>query len=54
MIPATYNIDSHQYLNLGYQHSFGKWQLDAHTSYDQARLQAPVPRRPSRPATRWS
>ncbi len=44
--PGDYNIDSHQYLNLGYQHSFGKWQLDGHTSYDQARLQGPVPEAP--------
>ncbi len=44
--PGTFNIDSHQYFNLGYQHLLGKWQLDAHTSYDQARLQAPVPEAP--------
>lgn len=44
--PGDFNIDSHQYLNLGYQHSIGKWQLDAHTSYDQARLQGPVPEAP--------
>ena len=45
--PADYNIDSHQYVDLGYQHSVGKWQLDAHTSYDQARLQGPVPEPPA-------
>jgi outer membrane receptor for ferrienterochelin and colicins len=45
--PADFNIDSHQYLNLGYQHSLGKWQIDAHTSYDQARLQGPVPLAPA-------
>ena len=44
--PADFNIDSHQYLNLGYQRVVGKWQLDAHTSYDQARLQGPVPEAP--------
>ena len=45
--PGDYNIDSHQYLNLSYQHAIGKWQLDAHTSYDQARLQGPVPEAPA-------
>ena len=45
--PADYNIDSHQYLDLGYEHSIGKWQLNAHTSYDQARLQGPVPEAPA-------
>lgn len=44
--PADYNVDSHQFVNLGYQHSVGKWQLDAHTGYDQARLQGPVPEAP--------
>src|SRR5580704_9681294 len=44
--PADYNVDSHQYIDLGYQHLIGKWQLDAHTSYDQARLQGPVPEAP--------
>ncbi len=44
--PRAYNIDSHQYVDLGYQHLVGGWQLDAHTSYDQARLQAPVPEAP--------
>src|SRR5580693_2040775 len=44
--PADLNVDSHQYLNLGYQHLIEKWQLDAHTSYDQARLQGPVPEMP--------
>jgi len=41
--PRTLNLDSHQYVNLGYRHSVGNWQLEAQTSYDQARLQAPVP-----------
>jgi outer membrane receptor for ferrienterochelin and colicins len=44
--PGDFNVDSHQYVNLGYQHSISKWQLDAHTSYDQARLQGPVPEAP--------
>ena len=44
--PGDFNIDSHQYVNLGYQHAVGKWQIDAHTSYDQARLQGPVPEAP--------
>ena len=44
--PRDYNIDSHQYLSLDYQHPIGKWQLDAGTSYDQARLQGPVPEAP--------
>ena len=47
--PADFNIDSHQYLNLDYQHPIGKWQLDAGTSYDQARLQGPVPEAPLLP-----
>ncbi len=47
--PADYNVDSHQYLNLGYEHLIKKWQLDAHTSYDQARLQGPVPEAPLMP-----
>ena len=47
--PRDLNVDSHQYLNLGYQHSIGKWQLDAHTGYDQARLQGPVPEAPVKP-----
>jgi len=39
----TRNYDYHQYLDLSYQHSLGeKWDLTARTSYDQARLQAPV------------
>lgn len=45
--PGDFNIDTHQYLNLGYQRSIGRWQLDAHTSYDQARLQGPVPQAPA-------
>jgi outer membrane receptor for ferrienterochelin and colicins len=41
--PATRNLDYHQYLDLSYQHSLGeKWDFTARTSYDQARLQAPV------------
>jgi iron complex outermembrane receptor protein len=41
--PRTQNYDYHQYLDLSYQHSIGeKWDLSARTSYDQARLQAPV------------
>jgi outer membrane receptor for ferrienterochelin and colicins len=41
--PRTRNFDDHQYFNLGYQHSIGeKWELTAQTSYDQARLQAPL------------
>jgi outer membrane receptor for ferrienterochelin and colicins len=44
--PADLNDDTHQYLSLGYQHLVGKWQLDAQTSYDQARLQGPVPEMP--------
>ena len=47
--PADFNIDSHQYVNLGYQHPIGKWELEANTSYDQARLQAPVPEAPLMP-----
>jgi len=43
---GDYNIDSHQYVRLDYQHPIGKWQLDAGTSYDQARLQGPVPEAP--------
>jgi outer membrane receptor for ferrienterochelin and colicins len=44
--PGDFNVDSHQYINLDYQHSIRKWQLGAHTSYDQARLQGPVPEAP--------
>ncbi len=41
--PATQNHDYHQYLALTYKHSITeKWDLTARTSYDQARLQAPV------------
>jgi outer membrane receptor for ferrienterochelin and colicins len=41
--PQTQNFDYHQYLELSYQHSIGEtWDLTARTSYDQARLQAPV------------
>jgi outer membrane receptor for ferrienterochelin and colicins len=41
--PRTRNLDYHQYLDLSYQHSIGEgWELTARTSYDQARLQAPV------------
>jgi iron complex outermembrane receptor protein len=42
--PRTRNVDHHQYFDLGYQHSLSeKWALSAQTSYDQARLQAPLP-----------
>jgi iron complex outermembrane receptor protein len=42
--PRSQNFDDHQYFDLSYQHSIGeKWDLTARTSYDQARLQAPVP-----------
>jgi outer membrane receptor for ferrienterochelin and colicins len=42
--PRTRNVDGHQYFALGYQHSVSeKWALTAQTSYDQARLQAPLP-----------
>jgi outer membrane receptor for ferrienterochelin and colicins len=42
--PRTRNADGHQYFALGYQHSISeKWALTAQTSYDQARLQAPLP-----------
>jgi outer membrane receptor for ferrienterochelin and colicins len=44
--PRDYNLDTHQYVNLGYRHLIEKWQLDANTSYDQARLQGPVPDAP--------
>lgn len=41
--PHTQNYDYHQYFDLSYQHSVGeKWELAARTSYDQARLQAPL------------
>jgi iron complex outermembrane receptor protein len=41
--PRTSNRDSHQYFDLSYQHSVGEnWQLEARTSYDQARLEAPL------------
>jgi iron complex outermembrane receptor protein len=41
--PQTQNFDYHQYLDLSYEHSIGdRWDLTARTSYDQARLQAPV------------
>jgi len=41
--PRTQNFDYHQYFDLSYQHSIGeKWDLAARTSYDQARLQAPL------------
>jgi len=41
--PRTRNLDYHQYFDLSYQHSIGgNWNLMARTSYDQARLQAPV------------
>ena len=47
--PKDFNIDSHRYFDLGYQHPLGKWQLEAHTGYDQARLQGPVPEAPDAP-----
>ena len=41
--PRTQNFDYHQYFDLSYQHSIGeKWNLTGRTSYDQARLQAPL------------
>ena len=41
--PRTQNFDYHQYFDLTYQHSIGEqWNLTARTSYDQARLQAPL------------
>ena len=41
--PRTRNFDYHQYIDLGYEHSLGqKWELTAKTSYDQARLEAPL------------
>ena len=41
--PRTRNFDDHQYFDLSYQHSVGeKWDFIARTSYDQARLQAPL------------
>jgi outer membrane receptor for ferrienterochelin and colicins len=45
--PRDFNIDSHQYVSIEYQHAIGKWQFDADTSYDQARLQGPVPEAPT-------
>jgi outer membrane receptor for ferrienterochelin and colicins len=42
--PRSQNFDDQQYFDLSYQHSIGeKWDLTARTSYDQARLQAPIP-----------
>jgi outer membrane receptor for ferrienterochelin and colicins len=41
--PRTANLDYHQYLDLSYQHAIGaNWELEARTSYDQIRLQAPL------------
>jgi len=41
--PRTRNLDYHQCFDLSYQHTVGeKWELAARTSYDQARLQAPL------------
>ena len=41
--PHTKGVDGQQYLDLSYQHSVTEnWELTARTSYDQARLQAPV------------
>jgi outer membrane receptor for ferrienterochelin and colicins len=48
--PRDLNVDSHQYINLSYQHWIGKWQVDTQTSYDQARLQGPVPEAPLMPS----
>jgi outer membrane receptor for ferrienterochelin and colicins len=42
--PRTENFDNQQYFDLSYRHSISeKWDLTAQTSYDQGRLQAPVP-----------
>jgi outer membrane receptor for ferrienterochelin and colicins len=42
--PRTRNRDYHQYFDLSYQHSIGeKWDLVARTSFDQSRLEAPLP-----------
>jgi|SRR5579863_153010 len=42
--PQTRNLDYHQYFDLGYQHSLGDgWELTVRNSYDQCRLQAPLP-----------
>jgi len=39
----TANFDDHQYFDLSYQYSIGRgWDVSARTSYDQARLQAPL------------
>ena len=41
--PRTRNFDDQQYFDLSYQHAVAeKWQLEARTSYDQSRLQAPL------------
>ena len=41
--PRTRNLDYHQYFDLSYRHSIGEGrELTARTSYDQARLQAPI------------
>jgi len=41
--PQTRNLDYQQYFDLSYEHSLGDgWQLTARTSFDQARLQAPL------------
>jgi outer membrane receptor for ferrienterochelin and colicins len=41
--PRTLNLDDHQYFDLSYQHAVSEnWDLTARTSYDEARLQAPV------------
>lgn len=41
--PETQNHDYHQYFDLSYQRSISEsWDFFARTSYDQARLQAPV------------
>ena len=42
--PRTRNRDYHQYFDLSYRHSIGeKWDLVARTSFDQSRLEAPLP-----------
>ena len=44
----TRNMDDYQYFDLGYEHSLGEnWTIEAHTSYDQYRLTAPLSARSS-------
>lgn len=40
--PRTRNFDDYQYFSLGYQHVWSGWVLNAQTSYDEQRLQAPL------------